>query len=40
MIIFVPKGNNNDAARQRNFYDQTYYYLKEIGIDKKIDIDF
>jgi len=32
MIIFVPKGNNNDATRQRNFYDETYHYLKGIGI--------
>ncbi|MBQ8197075.1 MAG: DUF2075 domain-containing protein [Clostridia bacterium] len=30
MAIFVPKGSDEDATRQRSFYDGTYNYLKEI----------
>lgn len=32
MIIFIPNGDENDLTRQQKFYDQTYRYLKEIGI--------
>ena len=30
MAIFIPKGSDEDATRQRSFYDETYNYLKEI----------
>ena len=29
MGIFIPKGSDEDATRQRSFYDGTYY-LREI----------
>lgn len=32
MIIFVPLGSKNDATRNPIFYDQTYVFLKSIGI--------
>jgi hypothetical protein len=31
-VIFIPKGNANDATRKEAFYDGTYQYLREIGI--------
>jgi hypothetical protein len=31
-IIFIPEGDNEDITRQRKFYDNTYEYLKKIGI--------
>ena len=31
-IIYVPKGNSDDATRKPKYYDQTYDYLKKIGI--------
>lgn len=34
MAIFVPKGSDEDVTRKREFYSQTYDYLKEIGIDE------
>ena len=34
MAIFVPKGSDEDVTRKREFYNQTYDYLKEIGIDE------
>ena len=30
MAIFIPKGSDDDATRQRSFYDGTYNCLKEI----------
>ena len=30
IAIFIPKGSDEDATRQRSFYDKTYKYLKEI----------
>lgn len=33
MVIFVPEGNEEDRTRQKKFYDGTYNYLKELGID-------
>lgn len=30
MVIFIPKGGDEDATRQRSFYDETYNYLQEI----------
>ena len=32
MAIFIPKGSDEDATRQRSFYDETYNYLKEIMV--------
>ena len=32
MVIFVPKGDNKDHTRKHEFYDETFQYLKNIGI--------
>ena len=32
MVIFVPEGDNSDPTRSPQFYDNTYRYLKGIGI--------
>ena len=32
VIIFIPKGDENDSTRKPSFYDETYEYLKEIGL--------
>ena len=32
MVIFVPEGSNIDHTRPNKFYDNTYNYLKDIGI--------
>jgi hypothetical protein len=34
MIIYIPKGNKNDHTRPSKFYDETFKYLKEIGIEE------
>ena len=34
MIIFLPEGDRNDKTRSNKFYDQTFNYLKRIGIDE------
>ena len=34
MIICVPNGNPNDHTRQPEFYDDTYEYLKSIGLEE------
>lgn len=34
MIIFIPKGSDSDATRAKVFYDGTYEYLKNIGIEE------
>ena len=34
VIIFIPKGDNNDPTRLPVFYDGTYNYLKSIGIEE------
>lgn len=31
-IIYVPEGNAADITRNPEYYDQTYRYLKKIGI--------
>lgn len=33
MIIVIPTGCFNDLTRQPNYYDSTYNYLREIGIE-------
>ena len=32
VIIFIPKGDENDSTRKPSFYDETYEYLKGIGL--------
>ena len=32
MVIFIPEGDDFDHTRPRKFYDNTYKYLREIGI--------
>lgn len=34
MVIFIPKGCDGDITRKTDFYDGTYNYLKNIGIDE------
>ena len=34
MVICVPEGNPEDATRQPEFYDGTYEYFKQIGLDE------
>jgi len=34
MVIFVPYGNEEDATRLPEYYDETYNYLREIGIEE------
>ena len=36
MVIFIPKGSDKDITRPSIFYDETFNYLKQIGI-KEID---
>lgn len=32
MVIFVPTGSSEDETRSHQFYDETYNYLRAIGI--------
>jgi hypothetical protein len=32
MVIFVPPGNRSDPTRPPEYYDQTYAYLRDIGL--------
>ena len=32
MVIFVPEDDLKDTTRRSKFYDETYCYLKDIGI--------
>lgn len=34
MVIYVPKGNPEDHTRNPEYYDGTYNYLKDIGIEE------
>ena len=34
MVIFVPPGNNNDKTHLSEFYDNTFNYLKNSGIEE------
>lgn len=34
MVIFVPPGSPDDHTRRPEFYDPTYQYLREIGIEE------
>ncbi len=33
MVIVVPEGSNDDLTRPPHFYDETYQYLKNIGLE-------
>jgi hypothetical protein len=33
-IIFIPEGNNQDITTQKAFYDTTYKYFRDIGIEE------
>lgn len=33
MVIFIPEGSDTDITRPREFYDETYDYLKGLGIN-------
>lgn len=37
MVIYVPKGNQEDHTRKPKFYDGTYKYFKELGIVELIE---
>jgi len=34
LVIFIPEGTEKDHTRKPEFYDGTYNYLKEIGIEE------
>lgn len=34
MVIFIPQGSESDPTRPHVYYDETYRYLKEIGIQE------
>jgi Uncharacterized conserved protein (DUF2075) len=34
VVIFVPEGDDSDPTRQKDFYDQTYLFLKSCGIEE------
>ena len=34
MIIFIPYGSSDDETRSSEFYDETFEYLKEMGIEE------
>jgi hypothetical protein len=34
MVIVVPEGNSEDPTRKKEFYDGTYKYLKDIGLEE------
>jgi hypothetical protein len=36
MIIFVPEGTPDDPTRIPTFYDNTYKYLKSLGIQEAV----
>jgi hypothetical protein len=33
MVIVVPEGANDDPTRPPHFYDETYQYLKSVGLE-------
>lgn len=32
MVIFIPKGNDNDNTRSTTYYKGIYNYLKSVGV--------
>jgi hypothetical protein len=39
MVLFVPEGSSEDQTRRRIYYDQTYEYLKSLGIPELTSVD-
>ena len=33
MVIVVPEGDEEDATRKKEYYDETFEYLREIGMN-------
>jgi hypothetical protein len=33
MVIFIPEGSDVDGTRKRDYYNQTYQYLRSLGLD-------
>lgn len=33
MVIYIPTGDDNDSTRQCKYYDETFEYLKSIGLE-------
>ncbi len=33
MIIFIPEGCDTDATRMREWYDATFNYLCDVGVE-------
>ena len=31
-VIYIPRGNSSDETRKPEYYDQTYEYLKSLGL--------
>ena len=38
MVIFIPEGSDHDNTRKKEYYDGTYHYLREIGIQLLDDL--
>jgi hypothetical protein len=36
LVIFIPKGDENDPTRKPLFYDETYQYLKGLGLKELV----
>jgi hypothetical protein len=36
LIIFIPKGDEDDSTANPSFYDETFNYLKGIGLKEVI----
>lgn len=36
MVIFIPEGSDTDGTRNRKWYDRTYEYLKNIGLNDEL----
>jgi len=34
VVIFIPNGDDEDQTRKHEFYDETFEYLKSIGIEE------
>jgi len=34
MVIYVPKGSDKDPTRAPEYYDGTYEYLRELGVQE------
>ena len=36
MIIYIPVGSETDETRKKDYYDNTFNYLKEVGLSERI----